>query len=101
MIRGHRKVTKADLDAHWHFDREALESFQLPPDPPESEGPSIFPPHVIRTRGRPRRDHTTRRDPSRHEILQHPPAASSARRPGRVGGEESMVSSIYNTMAGC
>jgi hypothetical protein len=90
------KITKNHINKHWHFNRPVQspadgEAMVLPPEPAPPPGPSIFAPHVVRTRGRPRRrrgeENTTRRGPSRFEINSAPPAS----RPGRLGGEVSRV----------
>ncbi|KAN0075974.1 hypothetical protein V8E54_007244 [Elaphomyces granulatus] len=69
------EVTKHDFHKHWHFvravsapqDGEAAEL--LPPFHLLDRFPTnIFAPHVVRTRGRPRRDHSTRRNPSAFEL---------------------------------
>ena len=59
--------------------------------------PIFFAPHKVVTRGRPRKDRSTRRDPSQFEIAASP--AASQRRPGRVGGEISAVSPIYKALS--
>ena len=87
-----RKVTRHDFHKHWHFVRPVNtpqdgEAAELPPSPPPPPRPNIFAPHVVRTRGRPRRDHSTRRNPSAFELT----AGTQARRPGRVGGESFSV----------
>ncbi len=90
------KVTKQDFDKHWHFDRPIQdptdgEAMDLPPEPPAPEGPAIFAPHTVVTRGRRRKDRTTRRDPSGWERAAAV-ESSQQRRPGVVGGESSRVS---------
>lgn len=87
-----RKVTRHDFHKHWHFVRPVNtpqdgEATELPPSSPPPSRPNIFAPHVVRTRGRPRRDHSTRRNPSAFELT----AGTQARRPGRLGGESFSV----------
>lgn len=84
-------IKKGHLHLHWHFER--AQSLALPPPAPPRPGPTIFAPHKVVTRGRPRQDGSTRRDPSLHEVV----APSQPRqRPGRIGGETSLVRSLIN-----
>ena len=93
------KVTKAKFHKHWHFERpvssvEDGEVVELPPAPPpeSTANPHIFAPHIVVTRGRRRKDRTTRRDPSQFELTAGTtPLAPPSQRPGLVGGETSMV----------
>lgn len=93
------KVTKAKFHKHWHFERpvssvEDGEVIELPPSPPEpiTASPHIFAPRKVVTRGRRRKDRTTRRDPSQFEITAGTtPPAPRAERPGLVGGETFIV----------
>ena len=80
-----RVVTKEDFYKHWHY--------QDLPAPPQAPQPVIFAPHVVQTRGRPRDDQSTRRNPSQFEHGDRPAPARRGR-PGRVGGETFTVSSI-------
>lgn len=82
-----RKVTKDDFHQHWHF------KLDLPPPPPPPPGPSIFAPHVVQTRGRPREDQSTRRNLSQFELGE--PSSARRGRPGRVGGETFTVSGLH------
>ena len=84
-------IKKGHFHLHWHFER-AQSLTLLPPAPPRP-GPTIFAPHKVVTRGRPRQDGSTRRDPSLHEVV----APSQPRqRPGRISGETSQVRSLIN-----
>jgi hypothetical protein len=85
-----RIVTKEDFHQHWHY------KLDLPPPPPQPLAPSIFAPHVVHTRGRPREDHSTRRNPSQFE--QGEPT-TQRRRPGRVGGETFIVCRLQASSA--
>jgi hypothetical protein len=85
-----RKVTSAWFHKHWHFDRPVHEPLRLPPPPPPAPRPSIFPPRVVRTRGRPS-DRSTRRLLSQFEVTAGTAPAHQQRRPGRVGGEDFAV----------
>jgi hypothetical protein len=86
-----RKVTKHDLHKHWYFERPVNvpqdgEAVELPPPPPPPPPPplaNIFAPHTVKTRGRPRKDHSTRRNSSAFELT----AGTQTNGPGRVGGE--------------
>ena len=89
------EVTKHDFHKHWHFVRPVSapqdgEAAELPSLPPPRPLPNIFAPHVVQTRGRPRRDHSTRRNPSAFELT----AGAQVHRPGRVGGESFLVNLI-------
>ena len=88
----HLKITKNDFHSHWHFQRQLNgRPIRLPPPPQQQPQPIIFEPNIVRTRGRPRRDNTTRRDSSSWEMTQ---AATQPRiRPGRVGGATSRAKS--------
>lgn len=88
-------IKKGHIHSYWHFERDA--GIPLPPPPPPPQDPVIFAPHKVVTRGRPRKDRSTRRDPSQFEIAASP--AASQRRPGRVGGEISAVSPIYKALS--
>src|SRR3984957_17179663 len=79
-----------DFHPHWHFQRPvaspadgAARHLPAPPDP-------IFAPHRVVTRGRTRKDRSTRRDPSQFEAT----AGIPQPRPGRLGGERSAVRSL-------
>ena len=83
---GHkRKVTKEDFHQHWHY------KSGLPPPRSPSPRPTIFAPHVVRTRGRPRDDQSIRRNPSQFELGETQRGRPRGR-PGRVGGETFLVS---------
>ena len=58
-----------DIDAHWWFERPANmgPSIRLPSSP-ASLHESVIEPSIVRTKGRPRKDNITRRDPSQWEI---------------------------------
>src|SRR6266480_267724 len=84
-------IKKGHFYLHWHFKR-AQSLALLPPVPPRP-GPTIFAPHKVVTRGRPRQDGSTRRDPSLHKVV----APSQPRqRPGCIGGETSRLRSLIN-----
>jgi hypothetical protein len=83
------QITRRHFHYHWHFERP--NQLTLPP-PSAAPGPSIFPPHVVITRGRPRNDHSTRRSPSQFEVTAG--TAVPRRKPGRVGGESTLVSYV-------
>jgi hypothetical protein len=88
-----RRITKHEFHKHWHFVRPVSapqdgEAAELPPPPPLPPQSNIFAPHVVKTRDRPRKDHSTRRDLSAFELT----ASTEAHRPGRVGGESFPVS---------
>ena len=80
-------VTKYHFHRHWHFERDASIPLPLPPAPPAS--PVIFEPYKVVTRGRRRKDRSTRREWSQFELTSGPPAHPE--RPGRVGGKVSQV----------
>lgn len=80
-----RKVTKEDFHQHWHY------KSGLPPPRSPSPRPTIFAPHVVRTRGRPRDDQSIRRNPSQFELGETQRGRPRGR-PGRVGGETFLVS---------
>jgi hypothetical protein len=87
---------RASLHKHWLFVRpintiEDGEQIELPVLPPAPPAPRIFAPHTAVTRGRRRKDHTTRHDPSQLELTQGPPAC----RQGLISGEETSAVS-YN-----
>ena len=88
-------VRKEDFHAHWYFERPIVDNtaLQLPAPPPAPPGPTIFAPLKVVTRGRKRKDNSTRRDPSQFEVTAGiaPPA-----RPGRVGGETSRVRTVFS-----
>ena len=96
-----RKLTTNDFHSFYHFERinqpDILKSAR-PPLP----GPTILPPNVIvRGRGRPRRDDTTRRDPSQWELgsrLRSTPVTfpSLTQRPGNLGGATSLIDTVSN-----
>ncbi|KAI9914227.1 hypothetical protein PsorP6_005855 [Peronosclerospora sorghi] len=59
------KITKDDFHPYWHFERPFNgKTLGLPEPPLAPPGPVIFKPHVVITRGRRRKDKSTRRDPS-------------------------------------
>ena len=82
-----------DFHPHWHFQRPVASladgaARHVPPSAPP--GPAIFAPHRVVTRGRTRKDRSTRRDPSQFEVtagITQPP-------PGRLGSERSAVRSL-------
>ena len=84
-------IKKGHFHLHWHFER--AESLALPPPAPPRPGPTIFAPRKVVTRGRPRQDGSTRRDPSLYEVMAPP---QPRQRPGRIGGETSRVRSLIN-----
>ena len=102
-------ITKEYFHRHWHFDRAIEdeihgEAVELPPEPPEPEGPHILAPLVVVMRGRPRKDRTTRRDASSWEVTAAAEATASTpatQRPGRVGGETSRVGSPAHSRDSC
>jgi hypothetical protein len=84
------KVDRSSFHSHWHFERlvnsaESGEGIELPQPSLEPAGPSVFAPHKVVTRGRKRKDNSTRRNRSQFELT------AGAQRPGRVGGETSRV----------
>ncbi|KAI9917034.1 hypothetical protein PsorP6_016874 [Peronosclerospora sorghi] len=85
------KITKDDSHPHWHFERPFnVKALGLPEPPLAPPGPVIFKPHVIITRGRRRKDKSTRRDSSVWELATHSlQDQDQIRRPGRVGGANS------------
>lgn len=89
-------IKKGHIHSYWHFERDTG-LITLPPPPPPPQDPTIFAPHKVVTRGRPRKDRSTRRDPSLFEITAS--AAASQQRPGRIGGEISAVSPIYKALS--
>ena len=96
-----RKLTANDFDSFYHFERinrtDILRSAR-PPLP----GPTILLPNVVLSgRGRPRRDNTTRRDPSQWELgsrLRSTPVTrpSLTQRPGNLGGATSLIDTVSN-----
>ena len=70
MKRLSATVRIEDFHPHWHFERPVAlddddrEALQLPAPPPAPPGPIIFAPKKVVTRGRKRKDNSTRRDPS-------------------------------------
>ncbi|KAN0073978.1 hypothetical protein V8E54_007915 [Elaphomyces granulatus] len=75
----------------------------LAPTGYEPVGPTILPPNVVvRSRGRPRRDNTTRRDPSQWELssrLRSTPVTRQPlpQRPGNLGGATSLIDTTQAT----
>jgi len=96
-----RKLTANDFHSFYRFERinntDILKSAR-PPLP----GPAILPPNVVvRSRGRPRRDNTTRRDPSQWELssrLRSTPVTRQplTQRPGNLGGATSLIDTVSN-----
>ncbi|KAI9912015.1 hypothetical protein PsorP6_008975 [Peronosclerospora sorghi] len=85
------KITKDDFHPHWHFERPFNgKALGLPEPPLPPPGPVIFKPHFVITRGRRRKDKSTRRDPSAWELATHRlQAQAQIQRPGRVDGATS------------
>jgi MULE transposase domain len=89
-----RTVRKEDFHRHWHFHRDGAIPLPPPPAPPAAR--IIYPPNKVVTRGRPRADRSTRRNPSAFEtstLIGPPPAP----RLGRLGGQ---ISTARSTPAG-
>jgi len=84
------KVDRSSFHSHWHFERpgnspESGEGIELPQPSLAPPGPLIFAPYKVVTRGRKRKDNSTRRNRSQFEHT------AGTQRPGRVGGETSRV----------
>ena len=89
-------VRMEDFHCHWYFERPQVddnEPLQLPDPPAPPAGPAIFAPRKVVTRGRKRKDHSTRRDPSQFEVTT---GIAPLARPGRVGGETSRVRTVFS-----
>src|SRR5947209_259518 len=58
------KITKDEFHPHWRFERPSNgEALGLPNPPLEQQGPVVFKPYIVISRGRKRKDKSTRRYP--------------------------------------